>query len=346
MDQSSVPALDSHAGLAGKAAVVLVTDKNYVLPTFATALSADAHTGNEIVIRLFVVDAEVSWIRQLDAAVSGTKISVRTASVPQLADLSRLHRDEVPPIALARLWVASLLDEDISRFLYIDGDTMVDNELDSLFEITPPEDGLMAVAEFMQIYIDEFSFGKRLDLDHLKNIGCDPSSYFNSGVIYTSRESWNSIASSAIKFLQEYPERCNASDQSALNHSAQGKVTFLPLRYNYNSDYMMAFDPRNRGLKPTIWHFVGAPKPWDATGWPWDEYFNKFYRQAERLLRDCGITPPVPPAAQMHTGLSHRKRNRFRMKWVYPWRKFTRRRKILTLLSQEGTQTRGGVGTL
>lgn len=319
----------------GKAAVVLVTDKNYFLPTFATALSADAHTkSDDIVICLFVVDAEEAWIRQFDAAVSGTKISIRTANLPQLADLSRFHRLRVvPPITLARFWIGSLLDEDIARFLYIDGDTMVDNELDSLLAIRPPEGGLMAVPEFIRVFIDEFSFATRRDLDHLKKIGCSPESYFNAGVIYASRKSWNSIASTAMQFLQEYPERCTASDQSALNYAARNKVDFLPLRCNYQSDHMMALDPRERGLRPTIWHFVGAPKPWDAARWPWDEYFNKFYRRAQSLLRDCDVTPPVPPEAQMLSGLSHRERNRFRMKWVYPWRQYTRRQKILRLLS-------------
>lgn len=318
----------------GNAAIVLVTDKNYILPTFATALSADAHTRDEIVIYLFVVNAEETWIRQFDAAVSGTKISIRTANLPQLAEFSRLHRDVVPPIALARLWIGALLDENIERFLYIDGDTMVDNELDSLLASTPPEDGLMVIPEFIRIYIDELSFSKKKDIDHLSNLGCSPESYFNSGVIYTSRKAWNRIASEATNFLREYPDRCIASDQSALNYAARGKVSFLPLHYNYQSDHMMALDPRERGLKPTIWHFVGAPKPWDATGWPWDEYFNRFYRQAETLLRDCSVALPSPPEAQIASGLSHRARNRFRMKWVYPWRRYTRKRKILSLLLQ------------
>ena len=320
--------------MTGKAAVVLVTDENYFLPTFAAALSADAHTERATSIYLFVVNADEAWLQQFGTAVSGTKISIRPASFPQLAEFSRFHRDAVPPIALARLWIGSLLEEDIERFLYIDGDTMVDDELESLLAISPPEDGLMAVPDFMRIYIDELSLSKRRDIANLRDLGCSPTAYFNSGVIYASKNAWNSIASSAVRFLREHPDRCIASDQSALNHAAQGNVDFLSLRYNYQSEYMMALDPRELGFKPTIWHFVGAPKPWDAPGWPWDEYFNKFYRKAESLLRNCSVTLPVPPKAQIVAGLSHRKRNRFRIKWVYPWRRYTRKRKVLSLLLQ------------
>jgi len=319
---------------AGRAAVVLVTDQNYFLPTFAAALSANAHTAPTISIYLFVVNADEGWLEQFDPAVAGTKISIRPASFPQLTELSRFHCDVVPPIALARLWMGSLLDEDIERFLYIDGDTMVDDDLASLLAISPPGDGLMAAPDFMRIYIDEISLSKEKDIDHLRGLGCSPNFYFNSGVIYASKNTWNSIAASAIRFLRQHPERCIASDQSALNHAAQGKVALLSPRYNYQSEYMMALDPREFGVKPAIWHFVGAPKPWDEPGWPWGEYFNKFYREAESRLRTCKIAVPVPPKAQIIAGLRHRKRSRFRMNWVYPWRKFTRRQKVLSLLSQ------------
>ncbi|MER9952258.1 glycosyltransferase [Mesorhizobium sp. M0047] len=334
IDSSPIAPQHTCPKTTGKAAVILVTDKNYFLPTFAAALSADAHTWGDTSIYLFVVDAEEAWLQQFGVAVSGTKISIRAASFPQLAELSRLHRDVVPPIALARLWIGSLLGEDIERFLYIDGDTMVDDELETLLAISPPESGLMAVSDFMRIYVDELSFSKRRDMVYLRDLGCNAISYFNSGVIYASKNAWNSIAASAIGFLREHPDCCIASDQSALNHAARGNVNLLPLRYNYQSEYMMALDPRERGIKPTIWHFVGAPKPWDAPGWPWDNYFNRFYRQAEALLENCNITLPIPPKAQMVAGLSHRERNRFRMKWVYPWRRLTRRQKILSLLLQ------------
>ncbi|MBZ9892225.1 glycosyltransferase family 8 protein [Mesorhizobium sp. BR1-1-3] len=333
-DTSPIAEQRPNARSTGKAAVILLTDKNYFLPTFAAALSADANTLMGTPIYLFVVDAEEAWLQQFGVAVSGTKISIRAARFPQLAELSLLHRDVVPPIALARLWIGSLLGEDVERFLYIDGDTMVDDELESLLAISPPESGLMAVSDFMRIYVDELSFSKRRDIVYLRSLGCSASFYFNSGVIYTSKSAWNSIAASAICFLREHPDCCIASDQSALNHAARGNVNLLPLRYNYQSEYMMALDPRERGIKPTIWHFVGAPKPWDAPGWPWDNYFNRFYRQAEVLLENCHVTLPVPPKEQVVAGLAHRQRNRFRMKWVYPWRRFTRRQKILSLLLQ------------
>jgi lipopolysaccharide biosynthesis glycosyltransferase len=326
--------------MTGKAAVVLVTDQNYFLPTFAAALSADAHTQAGTPIFLFVVDPEEGWLEQFGAAVAGTKIAVSAARFPQLAEFAGSHRDVVPPIALARLWLGTLLPSSVERFLYIDGDTMVDDDLEGLLATPPPEEGLMAVPDFMRIYIDEVSFSKAKDLVHLKDLGCTVSHYFNSGVIYASRRAWNPIASSAIQFLRKYPERCLASDQSALNFGAAGKVGLLSPRYNYQTEYMMVLDPRELGIRPAIWHFVGAPKPWDEAGWPWGEYFNIFYREAERRLLGCKVAAPVPPQAQIAAGLRHRSRSRVRMKWLYPWRSYSRKRKVISLLREPSSEAK------
>jgi lipopolysaccharide biosynthesis glycosyltransferase len=316
---------------------VLISDKNYFLPTFSAALSADHHTKSEnVVICLFVVDADDAWIRQFDTAVVGTKIKVSAAKLPQLANLAQYHRDRyLPPIALARFWIDSLLDPNIDRFLYVDGDTIVDGELDSLLAVAPPAEGLMAAPDFISIFIDEVSRGKKHDLAYLEGLGCRADDYFNSGVIYASREAWNKIVAVAMKFLIEHPELCRSSDQSALNHAARGRVTMLSLRYNYQSEHMMVFDPRTRGINPVIWHFTGGPKPWNATGWPWDEPFNRFYRTAQKLLQGNQVTTPVPPEAQTKAGLAHRRRTRTRLTWIYPWRKGSRRDKILQRLGPD-----------
>jgi lipopolysaccharide biosynthesis glycosyltransferase len=333
----------------GHPAVVLICDSNYFLPTFSTALSAEFHTrASGARIYLFVVDVAEEWVRRFDGTVAETRIVVRPATLPELGSLARFHRDRyLPPIALARFWIDGLLDPEIDRFLYVDGDTMVDGELDSLLRIRPPDEGLMAVSDFISIFADEFGLKKRTDLAYLAGIGCRPEEYFNSGVIYCGRRAWREIVPSAVSFLVDHPELCRASDQSALNHATVGRVAGLPLGYNYQSEHMMVLDPRAAGFQPVIWHFTGGPKPWNETGWPWGEEFNAFYRRAERALEGCAIRTPVPPEAQTRAGRAHRLRTRSRMRWVYPWRRIWRRRKILRLLSsgtlpREATTPRTG----
>lgn len=322
------------ADAGGKAAVVLITDRNYFLPTLSAALSADAHVSCPAVpICLFVVGADDAWVRQFEDAITGTKIRILAANLPELPELSRFHRDRyLPPIALARFWISSLLDPDIDRMLYIDGDVMVDDELDSLLNTPAPIEGLAAAQDFAWIFHDELGLSKYRDLKNICDIGCQPELYFNSGVMYCSIRAWDRIVPVATRFMREHPDLCVASDQTALNHAARNTLTLLPPRYNYLTDYMMVVDPRTLGLRTAIWHFNGAPKPWNSAVWPWDEYFNRFYRMAEARLGGCDVETPVPPRRQIEAGLAHRARARLRLNWVYPWRLRNRRRKIVPRL--------------
>jgi lipopolysaccharide biosynthesis glycosyltransferase len=320
---------------AAGAAVVLVGDRNYLLPTLSTALSAEHFTrASGAPVYVFVVDADEAWLSDFARSVAGTRIRLRPAAIPELATASRFHRDRyLPPIALARLWIDRLLDPEIDRFLYLDGDTMVDGDLDPLLCHRPPQNALMVVPDFLRIFIGELGLRKSRDLAYLRGIGCGADEYFNSGVIYCSRQAWRQIAPDAIAFLKAHPELCRASDQSALNRAAYGATILLPLKYNYQSEHMMVLDPRKEGIRPKIWHFTGGPKPWHSADWPWDDSFNRFYVAAERLLRGLGVAAPVPPEAQTASGLAHRRRTRLRLTWFYPWRKLSRRRKIRKLLA-------------
>jgi lipopolysaccharide biosynthesis glycosyltransferase len=321
-----------HSGTKGSA-IILICDKNYLTPTFSTALSADRHTA-DVPIFIFVPDADPGWARQFDKAVAGTRIKIVAADLPMLAEVARFHRDRyLPPITLARFWIDGLLEPEIDRFLYVDGDTMVDGELDGLLSTAPPPGKIMAAPDVIRLFMDERSRGKKHDLAYLNGLECGPDDYFNAGVIYTSREAWNGIVPNALAFLTQHPDLCRSSDQSALNHAARGRVDMLPLTYNYQSEHMMVLDPRKTGFAPVIWHFTGGPKPWDAPGWPWDEYFNRFYRMAVLLLMHCDAQTPRPPEAQMRAGIVHRERTKTRLNWVYPWRKVTRKGKILRLLN-------------
>ncbi len=314
---------------AGLPAVVLICDPNYVIPTLATALSVARHTRN-VPVFFFVVGGDPEVIDAIASAVSDTPIRVRAAELSRSEELLGTHCDRyLPPIALARFWLDELLDPEIDRFLYLDGDIMVDGELDSLLAAAPPDGGIMAVPDALSIYIGDRGRGRAGDLAYLAGLDCAAERYFNSGVLYVSRAAWAEIVPAAKAFLLEHPERCRSSDQSALNFAARDRVQLLPLRYNYQSEHMMVFDPRRRGMRPTIWHFSSAPKPWDAVGWPWEGTFDRYYREAAALLAPGAIPEPETPPAQALAGLTHRRRARFRLAWLYPWRRLTRRSRIL-----------------
>ena len=308
-------------------AVVLTCNRNYLLPTFATALSARRHiTIARCLIKILVVDADEAWAKRFQSVACGQGISIIAAELPELAEIAKYHRDRyLPPITLARFWLERFLEPSIERFLYLDGDTLVDDNLDGLLTLPIPNDGIMAAPDSVQLSINEHSSNRGRELAYLNGIGIEPKSYFNAGVILASRDGWAEIATTAAAFLVRHPDLCRSSDQSALNYASKGRLELLPLRYNYQSEHIMVFDPRREGMKTAIWHFTGGPKPWDVPGWPWDASFNTIYNEVVELFEGLDVSTPKSPAIQTEAGLAHRRRARNRLTWVYPWRIFTRR---------------------
>jgi len=321
--------------MAFKHAVVLICDKNFFLPTFASALSARRHlTRGDVLIRILVTDADAAWCERLGAAGRAKTISIMPAPVSEIAALQPHHRDRYLPVAaLSRFWVDRFLEPEIERFLYLDGDVLVDGDLDEIFSAIMPAGGMLAASDTVCLCLNELGPGPKREQAYLQSLGLDNGEYFNSGVILASRDGWRAIADDAVAFLIANGEVCRSSDQSALNAVAGDRLGRLSLRWNYQSDHMTLLDPRTIGIKPVIWHFTGAPKPWHCADWPWDESFNWAYRDAEKLLDGLGIANPRPSAAQLDAGLAHRRRARKRLQWLYPWRRLTRRKAIRAQLA-------------
>ena len=318
-----------------KAAIVLICDNNYLIPTVASALSARANTARDAAdVIIYVLDRRPSWKEQGVACLAKAGLHLQWVDIPEYQDLARFHRDRyLPPITLARFWIDRFLPEGTDRFLYIDGDVMVDDNLDTLLS-QPPEHGKIAVApDNLQVFTGEVGKSIEREQQYLDGIGVPCNDYFNAGVVYTSVRPWKEIVPEAIRFFKEHPERCRSSDQSALNHAARGRTVMLSQTFNYQTEHMMIRDPRTTGQRVKIFHFTGGPKPWIAPGWPWDDYFNRFYRQAEALCAEFDVLLPKAPVAQTDAGVSHRRRFRQRQTWVYPWRRLSRRKALDKLLA-------------
>jgi lipopolysaccharide biosynthesis glycosyltransferase len=311
-------------------AVVLICDKNFLIPSFATALSARRNLKREdVLVRILVTDADQPWCDHLGDVTQAQGISVLPAHIPEIGELKKFHRDRYLPIAaLSRFWLDRFLEPSIERFLYLDGDILVDGPLEPLLNAEIPEQGFLAAADTVCLCLDELGRGPKQEKTYLEALGVKGDAYFNTGVILASRSGWRDLSAKAVNFLIENASLCRSSDQSALNAVARERRGRLSLRWNYQSDHMTIFDPRADGSRPAIWHFTGAPKPWHDPGWPWDESFNWAYREAEKLLEGKNIADPKPTMAQLEAGRAHRRRARMRLNWVYPWRRWSRSAKI------------------
>jgi hypothetical protein len=178
----------------------------------------------------------------------------------------------VTKIALLKFFLPEILETDC--ILYLDVDTLVCAPIDSLLTYYPRN----PIAAVEEVGVNSY----------LRN---DSKSYFNSGVIVMSLEK--------IRELEIYGQLNNLIadkdftyvDQDLFNTIFDGRVDFLPQKFNVFvcnsiSTHLGAFV-----RFPTIVHFVGRDKPWK---YPRKSKYSKLW--IDSFAR---ASQPNPNAAQL-----------------------------------------------
>jgi lipopolysaccharide biosynthesis glycosyltransferase len=312
-------------------AVVTISDLNYLLPSAATMISArkNLSRSNVDVIQYVVVKENSELISTVAERLAPLGVRVASVSINEIAELRSTHADKAVPVsALSRLWLHRFLDRDIKTFLYLDGDILVDGAIDSIFDLDISPGGFLAADDCLCLYEHEVRQPHKYWQDYLKIIGVPWRDYFNTGVLLIDRQGWEELSIKAVRFLIENASICRSSDQTALNVVGRELRGRLPLRYNYQTEHMMVLDPRTFGIRPSIWHFAGGPKPWDAPEWPWNNEFNRGYIEAEVLLKGLDVSSPPINKLMFDEGRRHRQRQQNLQRWRFLFRRYNRARTI------------------
>jgi len=140
--------------------------------------------------------------------------------------------------ALYRIFMAELLPVSVDRILYLDGDTLIDTDIQEIFATYP--------GSIISARIENFKSG-----------------YFNSGVLITSLQYWreNNVTEKLVSFLIDNPYSIY-KDQDALNSFFQKKNTPLDEKYNYPAMNYGRFG--REVIEPSVYHFTGTIKPWKS----------------------------------------------------------------------------------
>lgn len=172
-------------------------------------------------------------------------------------------------IVLARLLLDKLLPSNVSKILYLDGDTIVRGSLEELWNTNM---GKCAIGASIEPTIDR----KRI-----KILGMDEYPYYNAGVLLVNLENWrkNKIGDKIIEFYKSNDGNLFANDQDAINGSQKGNIYTLSPKYNYYNIYdqysykflkrlMGKIDYIDKSMyldavkNPTIIHYLGEERPW------------------------------------------------------------------------------------
>lgn len=184
--------------------------------------------------------------------------------------------------AMTRLFAAEALPDSVEKALYLDCDTVIIGEIDSLWK-TDMKDNLVAMVPEPTVYKEMKS---SIDL------GKDET-YYNSGVLLMDLKAWRE-ENVQNKLLQYYADKGGnlfACDQDTINGALRGRIKALSPRFNFFTNYRyfhyktlvemdrsyelvgkQDFEASKR--RPVILHFLGDERPWIAGNY---NHYRKYY---------------------------------------------------------------------
>lgn len=187
--------------------IAIAFDQNYLNPFYALLTSVfEKNESNELSFHFIATGLSASELSGIKNYIKSKKAACTFYPVDEHFVKRFVVMNTWTPAVYYRLFFPFLLSENVKRFLYLDCDIIVLNDLKELFAQS----------------IQPFPLGAVYDNYVVKRpeLGIDiEENYFNSGVMLIDKEVWNQqkISEQAIAYLDKYPERIKFVDQDALN---------------------------------------------------------------------------------------------------------------------------------
>ena len=243
--------------------IALCTDEHFVIPALASITSIfENNKDDECCITVLTSGLSSSAINKFAqlAKYYNREICVKIISNSFFEGMITLKRY---PLSMYFRFLLPKVLNDAERVLYLDCDTIIRGSLRKLYQTNLYK---KACAVVVDQQCDDVLIINRLRIS---------SPYFNSGVLLLNLDYWrkNDISNCLISYIHNNSNTCIYPDQDALNVILEGKVTYLPYKYNYQEMWAtMRLQTRihyskwskieEASLNPIIVHYCVDVKPW------------------------------------------------------------------------------------
>ena len=321
-------------------AVCYITDEKYAMPTCVSMTSLKVNNDVSYPINVYVLCDNVSqkskayFSNLCDDFFRIKIIYIDTSKYDGVAS-ELIGRTYVSRCALAKFQIP-LLVEDLDRILYIDGDIIVNNRIDELWDLDISQFDLAASDDMGDGIFCE-GHAPRL----AQRIGLEIDEYFNSGVMFLNlkRLRENRVPEKLIEY------RLNGNnyfmDQDAFNACLYKTRFSLSNVFNFRMSlvYQMSFDEVNRifySSKYSSWpdcirdqkiiHMTSSYKPWEYLIPFFSDIYDKYYYDSpykEHVLERKDLLPVLFNQV-LHVLDEQRKcmdERKMLMQWKFPFDK-------------------------
>ena len=254
--------------------IVLATDDNFVQHC-GTAIQSIVSNNNDV--RFFVLteglDKDNEKLLIEVASDNGGMLSfcLVPTDIVKYFPMSRLASSHISIATYYRLFVTTLLPDDIEKIIYLDCDMIIRGSLEPLWNVDLSRKPLAAVYQH-QGWSDSNNSWERLSIPR-------ECGYFNAGCLVMNLQYLRIIhfQKLAIDYINSHFEKIISHDQDVLNALFYDKVEVLDCKWNYLSQFLKKdfeklefpakcnyyLEKASESFEPIVIHFVSKPKPWN-----------------------------------------------------------------------------------
>lgn len=254
--------------------IVLATDDNFVQHCGTTIKSITVNN-QDVRFYLLTEGLDPHNVNLLNEVASENGCSLEFRIVPsdivKYFPMSKMASSHISIATYYRLFITTLLPQDIDKVIYLDCDMIIRGSLEDLWN-TDLEDTPLAAVYQHNGWADHNNSWGRLNIP--REYG-----YFNAGCLVLNLKYLrkDTFQQKAIDYINSHFDKIISHDQDVLNALYCKKAKALLCKWNYLPLFMeKSFEKEDfpekchyktekaeKDFDPIIIHFVSKPKPWD-----------------------------------------------------------------------------------
>lgn len=248
-------------------------DNNFVAQTATSMLSLCLNNKKAKNINFYLFSCGVSDENKLKLKnmIKKQKRGIKFIEIENIDEYFDFKFDVTgwPKVTLSRLLMDKLLPKNIDKILYIDGDTVVRDSIENLWNID------------MHNTIIAASIEPTVSKERKTKLEMNNKPYCNAGVMLVNLNLWRKMHATQIifDFYKKFDGNLFACDQDAINGALKDYTKIISPKYNYfnvfdqypyyflranvkPAKYISKDEFKKARKNPTIIHFLGEERPW------------------------------------------------------------------------------------
>lgn len=267
--------------------IVFCTDSAYEMATGIAMISVcENNFDNDIAFHIVTTGEKTDSFSELSVIANkyGKSIFYYPVDNDSIGVFGKSKISHISITTFVRLLLPSLLPDTLSKVLYLDCDIVVNDDLQSLWNINLPFDCPAAAVADAKGTSAVFHYAVETPLD---------VDYCNAGVLLLNLDCWRreSLEKKAIECAEAKLQNFPMMDQDILNYLIKDRFIKIPIKYNFQT--LFAYEDESYWMinhiyvdeirdiikgkvSPVIIHYISGNKPWKNEWCPMREVWEKY----------------------------------------------------------------------